>query len=210
MRVKIVISIALAFLSIALVAHAGDWQELQRQKNIERAEYWVKKGYRFDPNYMSAYAMDQKVKDIERAEYWKKKGYDFDPNYMSAYAMDQKVKDIERANYWKKQGYEFDPNYMSAYAMDQEVARRKQGKSLTITPPIRYYVGSYRSYNYDVSGYSDSGEYVYGEIDVDQSGGDGYIYDENGDEVYIDVEWTGKGELEGYDSDGNYYELEVD
>jgi hypothetical protein len=27
---------------------------------------------------------------------------------------------------------------------------------------------------------------------------------------FIDVNWTGKGELEGYDSDGNYYELEVD
>ncbi len=68
----------------------------------------------------------------------------------------------------------------------------------------------YKSYNYDVSGYNSNGDYVYGEVDVDQSGGDGYVYDENGDGIYIDVDWIGKGELEGYGSDGNYYELEVD
>lgn len=69
---------------------------------------------------------------------------------------------------------------------------------------------SSRYYNYAVSGYNSSGDYVYGEIEVDQSGGNGYIYNDEGDEVNIDVDWTGYGTLEGYDYEGNYYELEVD
>ena len=35
--------------------------------------------------------MDQKVKDIERAKFWKAKGYEFDPDYMTAWSMDQAV-----------------------------------------------------------------------------------------------------------------------
>ena len=48
-----------------------------------------------------------------------------------------------------------------------------------------------------------------GNIDIDRDG-DGYIIDEDGNEKSIDVEWTGYGEIEGYDEDGTYYELEVD
>lgn len=66
------------------------------------------------------------------------------------------------------------------------------------------------SYDYDVSGYDSDGSYVYGDVEVDQGGGDGYIYTKDGEEKHIDVDWTGKGELEGYDEDGNYYELEVE
>lgn len=69
--------------------------------------------------------------------------------------------------------------------------------------------GGYNSYDYSVSGYGDY-DYVYGEVTVDQDGGSGYIYLENGDEVYITVDWTGYGTLEGYDDEGNYYELDVD
>ena len=65
------------------------------------------------------------------------------------------------------------------------------------------------AYDYDVSGSGDDG-YVYGDVTVDQSGGDGTIYDEYGNEHNVTVDWTGRGELEGYDEDGNYYELEVD
>jgi hypothetical protein len=35
--------------------------------------------------------MDQKVKDIERAKYWRERGHNFDPEYMTAYAMDYAV-----------------------------------------------------------------------------------------------------------------------
>jgi len=34
----------------------------------------------------------QKQKDIKRAKYWKERGYNFDPDWMTAYQMDQKVK----------------------------------------------------------------------------------------------------------------------
>ena len=64
--------------------------------------------------------------------------------------------------------------------------------------------------DYDVEGYGDAG-YAYGEIES-HSGGDvdGYLYLEDGTEVYFEGEWSGHGEVEGYDDEGNYYELEVD
>ena len=66
------------------------------------------------------------------------------------------------------------------------------------------------SYDYEVSGSDESGNSVSGSVEVDQSGGDGYVYTDDGEEKHIDVDWTGHGELEGYDEDGNYYELEVE
>ncbi len=52
---------------------------------------------------------------------------------------------------------------------------------------------------------------MHGEIDGDNSKyGDGVIFDEDGNNKNIDFEWTGRGELEGTDEDGNSYELEVD
>jgi hypothetical protein len=71
------------------------------------------------------------------------------------------------------------------------------------------YGSSSNTYDYSISGYGDDG-YVYGDVSVDKNGGSGYICDDDGNEKYIDVEWTGKGELDGYDEDGNYYELETD
>ncbi len=70
------------------------------------------------------------------------------------------------------------------------------------------YSGNYE-YNYDIEGYNDDGDSVYGNIDIEGKYGSGYIYDEYGNEKEIDVEWVDYGELEGYDEDGNYYELEV-
>ena len=67
------------------------------------------------------------------------------------------------------------------------------------------------SADYGVTGNGDEG-YVYGEVDA-KSGSkdvDGYLYNENGDEVYFSGEWSGNGEIEGYDENGNYIELEVD
>jgi len=72
-----------------------------------------------------------------------------------------------------------------------------------------YYGSGYKSYDYSVSGDGDGG-YVEGEVTVDKYGGDGYIYDDEGNEKWIEVDWTGYGTLEGYDEDGNYYELDVD
>lgn len=68
--------------------------------------------------------------------------------------------------------------------------------------------GSY-DYNYSVSGYGDSG-YVYGDIDTSGKYGEGRVYDEDGNEVYIETEWTGYGTLEAYDEYGNWYELEIE
>jgi len=66
------------------------------------------------------------------------------------------------------------------------------------------YVGS-GGYDYDVSGYG-----VTGEIDSDGRDVDGYLTLDDGTEVSFEGEWSGKGEIEGYDENGNYYELEVD
>mgnify|MGYP000113430057 CR=1 FL=1 len=66
-------------------------------------------------------------------------------------------------------------------------------------------------YNYDVSGYSsDSGDYLYGNVDTSGKYGEGYIYDEDGNEIYVETEWTDYGVMEAYDEEGNYYEFEVD
>ena len=111
---------------------ATPYMEAQKLKNVERAEYWEKKGYIFDSEYMTAYSMDQKVKDIKRAKYWKQKGYNFDSEYMTEYSMDQKVKDIKRAKYWKRKGYNFDAEFMTAYSMDQEAKKGKTKNNTTM------------------------------------------------------------------------------
>lgn len=66
-------------------------------------------------------------------------------------------------------------------------------------------------YEYDVSGHWDSG-YVSGEIEANQGSRDieGYLYTEDGDAVYFEGDWTGYGEIEGYDENANYYELETE
>lgn len=66
-------------------------------------------------------------------------------------------------------------------------------------------------YQYDVEGYSDDGTYIYGEIEANRNERDveGYIYDEKGNELYFEGEWVGHGEIEGYDEEGNYIELET-
>lgn len=64
-------------------------------------------------------------------------------------------------------------------------------------------------YNYDISGYDEDGNYVSGNVDIDEYW-DGYIEDEYGNEKYIEVEWVDWGVMEGYDEDGVYYELNVE
>jgi len=82
-----------------------------------------------------------KTNDKNRAKYWKKQGYNFNPNRMSAFLMDQKVKDILRAKYWKKQGYNFNPDRMTAFSMDQAVKQvnsHNRGKIQNIKKPKKY------------------------------------------------------------------------
>ncbi|OGY34230.1 MAG: hypothetical protein A3D99_04195 [Candidatus Andersenbacteria bacterium RIFCSPHIGHO2_12_FULL_45_11] len=72
------------------------------------------------------------------------------------------------------------------------------------------YSGDY-SYNYSAEGYgNDSGEYVYGDVDTEGKYGEGYLYDEDGNEIYVETEWVDYGVLEATDEYGNTYELEVD
>lgn len=74
------------------------------------------------------------------------------------------------------------------------------------------YPGLTQTYDYDVSGYRDDGTYLYGEIEAQGGNRDveGYLYTDDGDETYFEGEWTGRGEIEGYDEEGNYINLETD
>lgn len=69
------------------------------------------------------------------------------------------------------------------------------------------YSGSYE-YSYDVEGYGEGG-YVYGTVDTSGKYGEGYVYDEDGNELWVETEWTNYGVLEAYDEEGNWYELET-
>lgn len=65
----------------------------------------------------------------------------------------------------------------------------------------------------DVSGYTDKGIYVYGELDLNSDGSvDGYVYTPNGRSIYVEGELERGGSVE-IDSDswnGGGYELDVD
>jgi len=65
-------------------------------------------------------------------------------------------------------------------------------------------------YNYEVSGYGDDG-YVSGEVEVnpDSKEVEGYLYTDDGEEIYIEGERIDNGTIEGYDEEGNFYELEA-
>lgn len=71
--------------------------------------------------------------------------------------------------------------------------------------------------HYEVSGYNSEEQSVYGEVDAYKNSNEvaGYIYYENGEyenaeAKYIWGEWTGEGEIEAYDEDGNYLYLYTD
>lgn len=65
----------------------------------------------------------------------------------------------------------------------------------------------------DVSGYTDKGIYVYGDLDVDSSGNvDGYLYTDRGKTIYVDGEIQDRDTIE-IDSDswgGGGYDLDID
>ncbi len=52
------------------------------------------------------------------------------------------------------------------------------------------------------------GNYYYGEVEISQGQGSGYIQNKEGESKQIDIEKTDKGIYIGYDEEGNYYELE--
>ncbi|RKS00569.1 hypothetical protein [Flavobacterium sp. 102] len=65
-------------------------------------------------------------------------------------------------------------------------------------------------YSYNVSGYDDNGNEVTGNVSMEDKYGTGTITNSDGEEVDINVEWIGYGELKATDQDGNEYELAVD
>ena len=69
-----------------------------------------------------------------------------------------------------------------------------------------------KEYNYNVSGYGSNGEYVYGNVDsnADSNFVNGHITLEDGNVVSFSGKWVGNGLLEGYDENGNFYNLKVD
>jgi hypothetical protein len=74
--------------------------------------------------------------------------------------------------------------------------------------PIPCYPGSV-----DVSGYTDKGIYVYGELDVNSDGSvDGYVYTPGGKSIYVEgeIEKGGTVEIDHDDFDGGGYELDID
>lgn len=69
--------------------------------------------------------------------------------------------------------------------------------------------GNY-TYNYDVSGTDEDGNLVTGNLDMEGKFGSGTLVDENGNEISVDAEWEGYGQITATDLDGNTYDLEVD
>lgn len=65
------------------------------------------------------------------------------------------------------------------------------------------------TYEYNVEGTDEYGDYVEGFIETSGKYGAGYILDEYGDKIEIEIEWTGNGELIGTDDNNNEYELKV-
>ena len=74
--------------------------------------------------------------------------------------------------------------------------------------PVPGYPGSV-----DVSGYTDKGVHVYGELDVNSDGSvDGYVYTPGGKSVYVEgeMERGGTVEIDHDDFEGGGYELDID
>lgn len=65
----------------------------------------------------------------------------------------------------------------------------------------------------DVSGYTDKGVYVYGDLDVNSDGSvDGYVYTSSGRSIYVEGELESGGivEINSDSWNGGGYELEVE
>ncbi len=65
----------------------------------------------------------------------------------------------------------------------------------------------------DVSGYTDKGIYVHGELDINSDGSvDGYVYTSNGRSIHVEGELESGGtvEIESDSWGGGGYELDID
>jgi hypothetical protein len=65
----------------------------------------------------------------------------------------------------------------------------------------------------DVSGYTNKGVYVYGDLDINSDGSvDGYVYTPKGRSIYVEGEIVrgGSVEIDSDDWGGGGYELDVD
>lgn len=74
----------------------------------------------------------------------------------------------------------------------------------------RYGIESPYGYNYNISGLDENGERVSGNIDIEGKYGSGTIEKADGEEVDVDIEWNGYGELLAEDADGNSYYMSVE
>lgn len=66
------------------------------------------------------------------------------------------------------------------------------------------------TYNYNAYGFDGDGNAVTGNITVEGKYGNGILTQTDGNEIEIDVEWIGYGQLLATDKEGNKYELTVD
>lgn len=65
-------------------------------------------------------------------------------------------------------------------------------------------------YNYDVYGHNYDGIDVVGNVDTNGKFVSGVLFDDDGDEIYFEGEWTGHGEIAGFGDDGEFYDLRVE
>ncbi len=103
---------------------------------------------------------------------------------------------------------------ISVFPLKPKVADRHRSPIVASAPVVSGPKLSFPSvsndYEYDVSGYGDLG-YVTGSIEADGSRDvSGSIVTPDGRDVGFEGEWIDQGVVEGYDDDGNFYELEVD
>jgi hypothetical protein len=58
-KIKIILSVFMMLVILSTLAYSQGYWEQQKVKDRERAVYWKKRGYNFNPEYMTAYSMNQ-------------------------------------------------------------------------------------------------------------------------------------------------------
>ncbi len=91
---------------------------------------------------------------------------------------------------------------------NQQMLKEASEKYTNLYQPKTTY-STTKTYEYEIEGTDEYGDYVDGFVETSGKYGEGYILDEYGDKIPIEVEWIGNGELLGTDDDNNEYELKV-